>query len=83
MGFKLDELALVIYARMYHVGISIILRTDIWTTRTNGSLKDCDVVLCHHGNLQFSDTGPKMSEITTGTEKKHQKLIVNGKLLTL
>ena len=68
-GFKLDELALVIYARMYHVGIGIILRNDFWTTRTNDSLKDCDDVLCYHGNLQFSDTRPKISGITTDTEK--------------
>ena len=38
LSFKLDELALVIYARMYHVGIGVILRYDFWTTRTNDSL---------------------------------------------
>ena len=66
----MDELALVIYARMYHVGISIILRNDFWTSRTNDSLEDGDGVLCYYGNLWFLDTRLKISGITTDTEKE-------------
>ena len=62
-GFKLDELALVIYARMYHIRIGVILKTDFWTTRTNEALEDCDAILCFHGNLKFFDTRQKISEV--------------------
>ena len=72
-GFKIDELGLVIYARMYHIGIGIILHTYFWTTRTNDSLEDCDVVLCFQGNLKFSNTRPKISEVINLTVSDKDK----------
>ena len=73
-GFKIDELSLVIYVRMYHIGIGMILQTDFWIIRTNDSLEDCDVVLCFQGNLKFSDTRPKISEVIDLTVSDKDKL---------
>ena len=72
-GFKIDELGLVIYARMYHIGIGIILQIDFWTTRTNDSPEDCDAVLCFYGNLKFSDTRLKISEVINLTVSDKDK----------
>ena len=58
----------------YHIGIGVILKTDFWTTRTNDTLEDCDVILCFHGNLKFTDTRQKISEVidlTGDGENKH------------
>ena len=71
-GFKLDEIGLLIYARMYHIGIGIILHTDFWTTRVNDTLENCDAVLCFQGNLKFSDTRPKTSEVVDLTSDEKQ-----------
>ena len=45
------------------IGIGVIFKMDFWTTRTNDSLEDCDAVLCFHGNLKFSDTRRKISQV--------------------
>ena len=86
-GFKIDELGLVIYARMYHIRIGVSLKTDFWTTRTNDTLEDCDVILCFHGSLKFSNTRQKIShviDLTGGGENEHsvppsQQVIQNRK----
>ena len=52
----LDQLGLLIYARMYHQHFAIILKGTIWSTKSDNSIEGCDLVFAYCGGIEFSDT---------------------------
>ena len=58
-GFKFDEVALVIFARMYHRHIFILMNGRYWTTRRDHDLSKCRFHLAFLGNLNFGIVRPK------------------------
>ena len=58
-GFKFDEVALVIFARMYHRHIFILMNGRYWTTRRDHDLSKCRFHLVFLGNLNFGVVRPK------------------------
>ena len=57
--FKFDELAILLYAGMYQIHISIVMDTKYWSTQRDQTIENfenCDVILGFFGNLDFKDT---------------------------
>ena len=52
----LDELGLVICARMYHRHIGIILQNDVWCSRMDNDFDKCFIKLAFMGGILFCDT---------------------------
>ena len=58
-NFKFDEIALLLYARMYQIHVGIILNNKYWSThrqQTMENFQTSDIVLAYTGNLHFLDT---------------------------
>ena len=57
----LDQLGLLIFARMQHRHIAIVLRNTIWTTCHDNKYEDIELTFAYLGGVQFSDTcrGPQ------------------------
>ena len=58
-NFKFDEIALLIFARMYQLHVGIILDNKYWSThrqQTMENFETSDIVLAYAGNLHFLDT---------------------------
>ena len=56
---KFDEIALLIYARMYQIHIRIILCGKYWSThrvQTMENFETSDIILGYFGHLNFKDT---------------------------
>ena len=56
MTIPLDQLGLLVYARMYHQHFAIVLRNSIWTTRWDNSYLKCDLTFAFCGGVLFIDT---------------------------
>ena len=56
ISIPLDQLGILVYARMYHKHYAIVLKDSVWTTRKDNSLKDCSVIFAYCGGVYFSDT---------------------------
>ena len=52
----LDELAFLIFARMFHIHIGIIHANGFWTTSVDKDLSVCDIILAFTGPKLFCDT---------------------------
>ena len=52
-GFKFDELALVIFIRMHHKHIFVLMEGRYWTSREDNDVTRCDLKFGFVGNLQF------------------------------
>ena len=52
----IDEICLVILAKMYKIHIGILYRSDYWTTNKSKDIDTCDIVFAYRGKLNFSYT---------------------------
>ena len=52
----LDEIRLVLFARMKKIHIAFLMEEKYWTTQCNHDFKKCTIVLAFRGNLTFNDT---------------------------
>ena len=57
-----DEIGLLIFARMYHLHMCIIMEDRYWTTQWEHDLDRCTVLIAYRGALLFNDTRPKIRE---------------------
>ena len=55
----LDEIGLVLFARMKKIHIAFLMEAKYWTTQHNRKFKKCSIVLAFRGNLTFNDTREK------------------------
>ena len=65
VAIPLDQLGILIYARMYHKHIAIVLSGNVWTTHKDNSLDHCELFLAYCGGVNFSDTctGPDVAPL--------------------
>ena len=54
-GQPLDEVAMVVFACMYHVYIAIIMDGHFWTSCRDHNIKQCTIYLGWQGQLNFVD----------------------------
>ena len=59
----LDEIGLVLFARMKKIHIAFLMEEKYWTTQCNHDLKKCTIVLAFRGNLTFNDTRKKQPDL--------------------
>ena len=55
-GVKLNELGILVIARMYRFHIAVVMRDWTWTTGRNLQLSECKIVLAFLGKSNFLDT---------------------------
>ena len=65
LQWPLDELSLLIIARMYHRHIAIFLKNSFWSTRRDNTLRDCQMYLVYKGGSHFVDTCLTSPQLTT------------------
>ena len=51
--YKVDEVGLVIIAKMCDVHIAVLMKRKIWTTQLQTDINLCDIILAYVGHLQF------------------------------
>ena len=76
----LDELGILIVARMYHRHIAIVLKNSIWCTRKDGDFTKCEIKLAFQGGVLYCDTatGPAPFPLVNVTNQvKPQKSVLN------
>ena len=59
----LDEIGLVLFARMKKLHIAFLMEGKFWTTQRNHEIKKCSIILAFRGNLTFNDTQTKESSL--------------------
>ena len=69
----LDEIAILAFARMYHVHIAILQNGCYWSTNHNKKLEECNIFLLYYGKLEFEDTrsansNPDLEAVTPGLD---------------
>ena len=62
-GVELNELGILLIARMYRFHIAVIMRDWTWTTGRNLDLSECKIVLVFLGNSKFMDTYSFLPEL--------------------
>ena len=62
----IDEIALVMLAKMYDIHVTVLYRFDYWTTNNSKDLDECDITLAYRGKLQFSYT-KKLEQVSLQT----------------
>ena len=55
IGQPLDEIGIVLVARMYHIHVGIVQDKHFWTTRRDHNLDMCTIIFGWQGGLCFSD----------------------------
>ena len=68
-GTPVDEVGLLIFARMYHLHMCIIMEDRCWTTQREHDLDRCTVFIAYRGALMFNDTRPKCKEYSLHPRK--------------
>ena len=61
-GTPVDEIGLLIFARMYHLHMCIIMEDRCLTMQHEHDLDRCTVFIAYRGALHFNDTKPKCKE---------------------
>ena len=88
----MDEIALVLIARMYKVHIASLMSEKYWTTQRNHDISKCQIELAFRGNLTFNDTRKRPKTLphpskpsfhyrlrsTTEKEREEKKLSANN-----
>ena len=59
----LDEIGLVLFARMKKIHIAFLMSEKYQTTHRNHEFKKCNIILAFQGSLTFNDTRPKQVAI--------------------
>ena len=57
----LDEIGVLLYARMYKIHVAVILERKYWTTNRDETLKRATLYLVYLGKMKFNDTTRKGS----------------------
>ena len=52
----IDELGLLVIARMYHTHFGVILKDSVWCTTDDNSPKYCKFFIMYQGGVSFTDT---------------------------
>ena len=52
----IDQLGLLIIARMYHQHFGVFLKDGVWSTRRDNSLENCTIYFAYNGGSAFCDT---------------------------
>ena len=55
----MDEIALVLIARMHKVHIAFLMLEKYWKTQRNNDISKCQIVLAFRANLTFNDTSKR------------------------
>ena len=58
-GQPLDEIALLLISRMYHIHLRVFLKDTYWYTRADKDPKKCELMWAFRGSLQFDNTRQK------------------------
>ena len=56
MVTPIDQLGLLIIARMYHRHFGVFLKDSVWSTRRDNSLENCTIYFAYNGGSAFCDT---------------------------
>ena len=59
----LDEIGLILFARMKKIHIAFLMSEKYWTTHQNHEFKKCNIILAFQGSLTFNDARPKQVAI--------------------
>ena len=49
--FVIDEITLVMLAKMYNIHITVLYTFDYWTTNNSKDLDECDITLAYRGKI--------------------------------
>ena len=55
IGQPLDEIGIVLMARLYHIHVTIVQEKCFWTTRRDHNLQKCSIIFGWWGALCFND----------------------------
>ena len=58
LSIPLDQLGLLILARIYNRHITVFCKDFVWTMRCDNSMRDCTVYLVYKGGVNFIDSVP-------------------------
>ena len=86
--YKCDEVGLLVFARLYHIHIAIIVNDRVWTTHHEHALDQCSVTLGYRGSCEFVLLKPRMDfppdqEIITPKPVEREKPKVQRKPIDL
>ena len=62
-GVPVDEIGLLILARMYHLKLCILLKHHYWCTLNGSDVEQSEIVIAFHGKLKFSDTRSRSEKL--------------------
>ena len=65
-NFKLDEIALMIYACMCHLDLAVILHKSYWCAAIHDDIYKAKVIFAFKGKLTFSATRPMQGIFRVG-----------------
>ena len=77
--YKCDEIGLLVFGRMYHIHIAVIVNGQVCTTHHEHELSQCSVVLGYHGSCDFVLLKPR-SDFPPDTEKEQLAPVEKPKL---
>ena len=55
-----DEIGILIFSRMFHIHMCVLMKGYFWTTNDNEDMEQCDITLVYRGALVFDDTTRKV-----------------------
>ena len=73
----IDEIGLLIFSRIYHIHLSVLLKGYIWMTNANENIEKCDMTLVYRGCLAFNDATRKIDNSGNSDDNKgelHQEV---------
>ena len=56
LATPIDQLGLLIIARMYHRHFAVFMKDGVWSTRANNSIENCAIYFTYNGGSSFLDT---------------------------
>ena len=71
--FKLDEIALLIYTRMYHIDLGVVLHKSYWCPAIHDDIFEAKVILAFKGKLTFENTKPIQGAFQVSEDKPRQE----------
>ena len=67
-GTPLDEIGLLIFSRMYHIHIKVLLKGYFWIALNDEGIEDWNAAFVYHSGLVFESTTRKVYEIEDDSE---------------
>ena len=56
LATPIDQLGLLIIARMYHRNFAVFMKDGVWSTHANNSIENCAIYFTYNGGSSFLDT---------------------------